>query len=57
VSVVVATGSMQLAALRSIAIAALGVAAAPAQLVIVDSIPLLASGKPDRLALRAAVDR
>jgi o-succinylbenzoate---CoA ligase len=57
VPVVVATGSMQLAALRSIAIAALGVAAAPAQLVTVDSIPLLASGKPDRLALRAAVDR
>jgi O-succinylbenzoic acid--CoA ligase len=57
VPVVVATGRMELDALRSIAIAALGVAAAPARLVTVDSIPLLASGKPDRLALRAAVDR
>jgi o-succinylbenzoate---CoA ligase len=57
VPVVVATGSMDLDALRSIAIAALGVAAAPSRLVTVDSIPLLASGKPDRLALRSAVDR
>ncbi len=57
VPVVVATGSMDLDALRSVAIAALGVAAAPSRLVTVDSIPLLASGKPDRLALRAAVDR
>ncbi len=57
VPVVVATASTDLDALRSVAIAALGVAAAPARLVVVDSIPLLASGKPDRLALRAAVDR
>ena len=57
VPVVVATGSMELDALRSVAIAALGVAAAPSRLVTVDSIQLLASGKPDRLALRAAVDR
>ena len=57
VPVVVATGSMDLDALRQLAIAALGVAAAPSRLVTVDSIPLLASGKPDRLALRSAVDR
>ncbi len=57
VPVVVATESMDLDALRSVAIAALGVAAAPSRLVTVDSIPVLASGKPDRLALRAAVDR
>lgn len=57
VPVVVATGQMDLDALRSVAIAALGVAAAPARLVTVGSIPLLPSGKPDRLALRAAVDR
>lgn len=56
VPVVVATSSMPLDALRSLAIAALGVAAAPARLVVVGDIPLLASGKPDRLALRSAVD-
>ena len=57
VPVVVATGSMDLDELRSAAIAALGAAAAPSRLVTVDSIPLLSSGKPDRLALRSAVDR
>ena len=55
VPVVVSTMDMQLDALRSAASAALGVAAAPARLVVVASIPTLASGKPDRLALRAAV--
>ena len=55
VPVVVSTLDMPLDALRSAASAALGAAAAPARLVVVGSIPLLASGKPDRLALRAAV--
>ena len=55
VPVVVSTMDMPLDALRSAASAALGVAAAPARLVVVPSIPMLASGKPDRLALRAAL--
>jgi len=55
VPVVVSTVDMPLDALRSAASAALGAAAAPARLVVVASIPLLASAKPDRLALRAAL--
>lgn len=55
VPVVVTTRELDLPALRGAAIAALGVAAAPARLVVVSSIPMLSSGKPDRLALRAAV--
>jgi len=55
VPVVVSTADMPLDALRSAASAALGVAAAPARLVVVASIPTLASGKPDRLTLRAAL--
>ena len=55
VPVVVSTVDMPLDALRSAASAALGAAAAPARLVVVPSIPLLASAKPDRLALRAAL--
>jgi O-succinylbenzoic acid--CoA ligase len=54
-AVVVSTHEMPVDELRRIAIAALGVAAAPARLVVVGDIPLLASGKPDRLALRAAL--
>jgi O-succinylbenzoic acid--CoA ligase len=48
---------MDLAELREFARGALGVAAAPARLVVVDDIPLLSSGKPDRLAIRARLDR
>ena len=55
VPVVVTTREVDLAELRSAAIAQLGAAAAPARVVVVDSIPMLSSGKPDRLALRAAV--
>ena len=55
VPVVVSTMDMPLDALRSAASAELGVAAAPARLVVVASIPTLASGKPDRLTLRAAL--
>lgn len=57
VPVVVSTRTMELAELREIARLALGVAAAPARLVVVDDIPLLSSGKPDRLAIRARLDR
>jgi o-succinylbenzoate---CoA ligase len=57
VPVVVATHDVDLDGLRSVIAATLGVAAAPARIVRVDSIPLLSSGKPDRLAIRSAVDR
>jgi O-succinylbenzoic acid--CoA ligase len=55
--VVVSTRSMDLAELREITRQSLGVAAAPARLVVVGDIPLLSSGKPDRLAIRARLDR
>ena len=57
VPVVVSTRQMDLAELRAIARQGLGVAAAPARLVVVDDIPMLSSGKPDRLAIRAGLDR
>ena len=57
VPVVVSSFSGDLGQLRSLASAALGAAAAPARVVLVDGIPLLASGKPDRLALRRLVAR
>jgi O-succinylbenzoic acid--CoA ligase len=57
VPVVVSTGHMDLGELRVIAREGLGRAAAPARLVVVDDIPLLSSGKPDRLAIRARLDR
>ncbi len=42
-----------LAELRSAVQAELGVAARPVSLLVIDSIPLLSSGKPDRVALAA----
>ena len=57
VPVVVSTSDMDLGELREIARQGLGVAAAPARLVVVGDIPLLSSGKPDRLAIRARLDR
>jgi O-succinylbenzoic acid--CoA ligase len=57
VPVVVSTREMDLAELRAVARQGLGVAAAPARLVVVGDIPLLSSGKPDRLAIRARLDR
>ena len=57
VPVVVSTRQMELDELRAIARQGLGVAAAPARLVVVDDIPVLTSGKPDRLAIRARLDR
>jgi len=65
VTAAVATGAVDtgadaasaLAAVRSAVSERLGRAAAPARIVVVDRLPLTASGKPDRLALRSAVDR
>jgi O-succinylbenzoic acid--CoA ligase len=52
VPVVVTDRGILLADLRATVVAALGSAAAPARVVVVDSVPLLASGKPDRISLR-----
>ncbi|MHB1170977.1 MAG: AMP-binding protein [Lacisediminihabitans sp.] len=51
VPVVISTRSGNLEDVRSTVAAALGKSARPAALLLVDSIPLLSSGKPDRLAL------
>ena len=55
VPVVVATRPMQLEELRSFVVARLGSAAAPARVVVVDELPGLPSGKPDRTAIRLLV--
>lgn len=47
--------SAQLAAAREAVAAAIGAHARPARLVLVDEVPVLGSGKPDREAVRAAV--
>lgn len=53
VAVVVARAAAPpLAALRELVAASLGVEAAPRELVLVDALPVLAGGKPDRAALR-----
>ncbi|HEY8913023.1 AMP-binding protein [Lacisediminihabitans sp.] len=51
VPVVFSTGVLPLAELRSIVAETLGAASAPAAIVRLDAIPLLSSGKPDRVAL------
>ena len=51
VPVVFSTGVLPLDELRSIVSAALGPASAPAAIVRVSSVPVLSSGKPDRVAL------
>ncbi len=51
VPVVVTTGAVELDALRAAVVGVLGTAAAPARVVVVDSIPQLASGKPDRVGI------
>ncbi|WP_375388442.1 AMP-binding protein [uncultured Amnibacterium sp.] len=53
VPVVIATTAVDLAAVRGAVAATLGRAAAPRRVVVVEAIPLLASGKPDRRALAA----
>jgi O-succinylbenzoic acid--CoA ligase len=49
------TGADDLAALRSAVAAVAGRAAAPDRIVRVDTVPLLSSGKPDRVALTRLV--
>jgi O-succinylbenzoic acid--CoA ligase len=51
VPVIVSTGSMPLAELRTELAARLGRAAAPAAILTLDSLPALSSGKPDRLTM------
>lgn len=53
VPVVVTTTSVSLDQVRQAVAVALGPAARPAAIVVVETIPLLASGKPDRQALTA----
>jgi O-succinylbenzoic acid--CoA ligase len=51
--VVVATSSPPLEQLRAAITTALGHAAAPSRVLLVDAMPVLSSGKPDRLAIAA----
>jgi O-succinylbenzoic acid--CoA ligase len=55
VPVLVATVDYPLAALKPVVIERLGRAAVPARIVVVASLPVLPSGKPDRVAIRASV--
>ncbi|QQD75372.1 AMP-binding protein [Curtobacterium sp. YC1] len=56
VPVVVTEQPLDLDTVRSVVGDALGRAARPAEVVLVERLPALASGKPDRLAVRALVD-
>jgi o-succinylbenzoate---CoA ligase len=53
VPVVVTTTPIELDALRAAVRGALGAAAAPARVLVVEAIPQLSSGKPDRVLLRS----
>lgn len=55
-SVIVATSAADLAEVRAAVAAALGAPARPARILLVDRIPQLPSGKPDRTALRAIAE-
>lgn len=55
VPVVVCTATADLAEVRAFVAAELGRAAAPAEIVRVDAVPMLPSGKLDRLALARLV--
>ncbi len=57
VPVVVTTSPVDLSALRGAVAITLGREAAPARVVVIDSIPLLSTGKPDLVALREMVGR
>jgi O-succinylbenzoic acid--CoA ligase len=57
VPVLVTTVDFPVDSLRASIVERLGRAAVPARVVVLESMPLLASGKPDRLAIRAAVAR
>jgi O-succinylbenzoic acid--CoA ligase len=52
VPVVITTRPIELGELRQIVRSKLDAAAAPARVIVVDSIPTLSSGKPDRIELR-----
>jgi O-succinylbenzoic acid--CoA ligase len=51
VPVIVTTRAVELEDLRTAVRSSLGPAAAPARVIVVDAIPLLSSGKPDRVEL------
>lgn len=53
--VVITTTAIDLDALRQTVAAQLSAAAAPARIMLIDKIPLLSTGKPDRLALASVV--
>jgi O-succinylbenzoic acid--CoA ligase len=55
VVVVAGRAAPELADIREHVVSALGRAAAPARIVTVERMPLLASGKPDRVSLRGMV--
>lgn len=57
VPVVVATSSVSLDAVRTAVGEALGAAARPADIVVVETIPHLGGGKPDRVAITESVQR
>ncbi|WP_010205397.1 AMP-binding protein [Salinibacterium sp. PAMC 21357] len=54
-AVVITTVSIDVDAVRHSVSAQLGAAAAPARVMLIDTIPLLTTGKPDRLALASVV--
>jgi O-succinylbenzoic acid--CoA ligase len=56
VPVVITSVGLALAEVRVAVGDALGAAAAPARVIMVDRVPMLASGKPDRVRLRALVE-
>jgi O-succinylbenzoic acid--CoA ligase len=51
VPVVITEQEVALETVRAAVAAVLGAAAAPARVVVVDAIPMLSSGKPDRVLL------
>ncbi|QYH34606.1 AMP-binding protein [Salinibacterium sp. M195] len=53
--VVITTSAIDVDVLRQSVSAQLGAAAAPARVMLIDAIPLLSTGKPDRLALASVV--
>jgi len=55
VPVVATTARIDLDAVREVVGAQLGAAARPARVVVLESLPVLASGKPDRLTIRSAI--
>lgn len=56
VPVIITSVGLAIDELRSSVAAALGAAAAPARVIVVDRVPMLSSGKPDRVAIRTMAD-